>query len=193
MKDGMLLFGPIAYSRVQQFHQGASMTINDAPPVFCRSGVSVKFEELSKLSYRVALSGAFPGAFPTTDVTLSIPCCPQPMPNGKGERHLRKPVGTRLSIFPTPKPQAAAHSAAVEVPEAGLAAHACPCRGAGSFRFACDLKSNTLDDDIGAPARRRGAHNEEAFGAFAGDVGGGAVSQQFSLPQVGPIATVDLR
>ncbi len=148
------------------------MTINDAPPVFCRSGVSVKFEELSKLSYRVALSGAFPGAFPTTDVTLSIPCCPRPMPNGKGERHLRKPVGTRLSIFPTPKPQAAAHSAAVEVPEAGLAAHACPCRGAGSFRFACD---------------------EEAFGAFAGDVGGGAVSQQFALPQVGRIATVDLR
>jgi hypothetical protein len=73
-KDGVLLFGPIAHSYMQQFHQQAAITIHDLPyDIYYGPGTSANSGQLSKLSRRVALSGAFPGAFPNTEFDLSIP------------------------------------------------------------------------------------------------------------------------
>jgi hypothetical protein len=51
----------------------AIASLDDLPPVFYRDRVSVNLEGVSKLAYRVALSGAFPGAFPTSELRLSVP------------------------------------------------------------------------------------------------------------------------
>lgn len=72
--DGMFLMGPVAADKVQQFHEGIQFSArNDLPPAFYQAGKSIDLEPIAKLSRRVALSGAFPGAFPVTELAQTIP------------------------------------------------------------------------------------------------------------------------
>ncbi len=72
--DGMFLLGPIAWDKVQQSREDKTLgNRSDLPPVFYRAGVSVKLEGMERLARQVAISGAFPGAFPTTELRVSVP------------------------------------------------------------------------------------------------------------------------
>jgi len=72
-RAGTFLIGPIAADRAQQVHEGIPTTISDFPPFFYANDQLSILATWSTLSRRAAVSGAFPLAFPVTELDVAIP------------------------------------------------------------------------------------------------------------------------
>lgn len=72
-REGMFLFGIVANERIQEVHEGRLTRRSDLPPFFYSTLGMVDLTTLAGMAQRVALSGAFPGAFPVTEFNVTIP------------------------------------------------------------------------------------------------------------------------
>jgi predicted acylesterase/phospholipase RssA len=68
--SGLLLAGPVVNALVVQSHINKQDV--DLFPAYFRYGQSLRTVSLPRLAERVAISGAFPGAFPTTPIDLEL-------------------------------------------------------------------------------------------------------------------------
>lgn len=69
-QGGLLLAGPVVNALVVQSHINKQDV--DLFPAYFRYGQALRTVELPRLAERVAISGAFPGAFPTTPIDLEL-------------------------------------------------------------------------------------------------------------------------